>query len=163
MRSNLGCKLKFILNLNLFKTKYMKTIVAIASQNKKTIFEHAGKCRNFIIYTIYNNEIESKKVLELEKDETLHNVSHNQNINFTSTLFDVDILLTRGIGNGLIQKLARQNVACYKIEETDPDTAIEKLLNGTLEAVAPVSHEKSGCNCNCGGGHKHHHGEHHHH
>jgi hypothetical protein len=54
-------------------------------------------------------------------------------------------------------------VACYKIEETDPDTAIDKLIKGTLEAVAPVSHEKSGCNCNCGGGHGHNHGQHHHH
>jgi predicted Fe-Mo cluster-binding NifX family protein len=141
----------------------MKTIVAVASQNKKIIFEHAGKCRNFIIYTINDDIVESKKILELEKDETLHNASHNENKTFTSTLFDVDILLTRGIGNGLIQKLARQNVACYKIEETDPDTAIDKLIKGTLEAVAPVSHEKSGCNCNCGGGHGHNHGQHHHH
>ena len=133
----------------------MKTIVAIASQNKKIIFEHAGKCRNFLIYSINKDVVESKKILELGKDETLHNTSHNEGTTFTSSLFDVDILLTRGIGNGLIQKLARQNVACYKIEETDPDTAIEKLIKGTLEAVAPVSHEKSGCNCNCGGGNNH--------
>jgi len=137
----------------------MKTIVAVASQNKKVIFEHAGKCRNFIIYTIENNSIESKKILELSKEETLHNASHNAVGTFESSLLDVNILLTRGIGNGLIQKLASQNVACYKIEETDPDTAIHKLINGTLEAVAPVSHSTSGCNCNCGGGH----GNHHHH
>ncbi len=138
----------------------MKTIVAVASQNKKVIFEHAGKCRNFIIYAIDEGIIESKKILELTKEETLHNASHNANNTFeSSSLLDVDILLTRGIGNGLIQKLARQNVACYKIEETNPDTAIEKLINGTLEAFAPVANEKSGCNCNCGGGHNH--GHHH--
>jgi len=137
----------------------MKTIVAVASQNKKIIFEHAGKCRNFIIYAINEGVIESKKILELTKEETLHNTSHNGSSDFKSSLLDVDILLTRGIGNGLIQKLARQNVACYKIEETDPDTAIDKLINGTLEAVAPVSHDKSGCNCSCGGGH----GQGHHH
>jgi len=86
-----------------------------------------------------------------------HSTSYNESNTFTSNLFDVDILLTRGIGNGLIQKLAGQNVACYKIEEADPDTAIEKLIKGTLEAVAPVSHEKSGCNCNCRGKHGHNH------
>ena len=134
----------------------MKTIVAIASQNKKIIFEHAGKCRNFIIYTIDNAVIESKKLLELSKDETLHSSTHGD-ATVEHSLFDVDILLTRGIGSGLIQKLARYNVACYKIEETDPDTAIQKLINGTLEAVAPVSHEKSGCNCSCGGNHEHQH------
>ena len=129
----------------------MKTIVAVASQNKKIIFEHAGKCRNFIIYTINNSNIDSKKILELSKEETLHNTSHSTNNTIKNTLLDADILLTRGIGSGLIQKLARQNVACYKIEETDPDIAIHKLINGTLEAVAPVSHDKTGCNCNCGG------------
>lgn len=135
----------------------MKTRVAVASQNKKIIFEHAGKCRNFIIYTIDGTFIESKRILELAKDETLHSTSHSENTNFNEDLLDVDILLTRGIGNGLIQKLARYNVACYKIEETNPDTAIDKLIKGTLEAVAPVSHNTSGCNCNCGGGHSHHH------
>jgi len=134
----------------------MKTIVAVASQNKKVIFEHAGKCRNFIIYTIDNGVVESKKLLELSKEETLHTSIHGD-ATVKHSLYDADILLTRGIGKGLIQKLARYNVACYKIEETNPDTAIQKLINGTLEAVAPVSHEKSGCNCNCGGNHKHEH------
>lgn len=131
----------------------MKTLVAVTSQNKKTISEHAGKCRNFFIYTIDNNTIVNKKIVEFSKEETLHNIFQNEN---KSILLDVDILLTRSIGNGAILKLAKQNVACYKIDETDPDIAIEKLINGTLEAVAPVSHEKSGCNCNCGDGHHHH-------
>jgi predicted Fe-Mo cluster-binding NifX family protein len=117
----------------------MKTLVAVTAQNRKTIFEHAGKCRNFLIYTIEDDNITNKKLLELTKEESLHNVLHDANA--TSVLYDVDILLTRGIGNGAIQKLAKQNVACYKIEETDPDTAIDKLIKGTLEAVAPVSHE----------------------
>ena len=134
----------------------MKTIVAVASQNKKVVFEHAGKCRNFIIYTINDTIIESKKLLELSKEETLHNSIHLGNSNNKNSLFDVDILLTRGIGNGLVQKLATHSVACYKIEETDPDTAINKLINGILEAVSPISHSTSGCNCNCGGGHHQH-------
>ncbi len=135
----------------------MKTIVAVASQNKKVIFEHAGKCRNFLIYTIIDTNIESKRILELTKEETLHNNSKRGINSNKSSLVDVDILLTRGIGNGLIQKLASQNIACYKIEETDPDTAINKLINGTLEAVSPVSYDKSGCNCNCSHGHHDHH------
>ena len=132
----------------------MKTLVAITTQNRKTIFEHAGKCRNFLIYTIEDDLITNKKLLELTKEETLHNVLHEPNS--SSVLFDMDILLTRGIGNGAIQKLATHNVACYKIEETDPDEAIKKLIKGTLEAVSPVSHESTGCNCDGGQGHHHH-------
>ncbi|MCF6182541.1 NifB/NifX family molybdenum-iron cluster-binding protein [Lutibacter sp.] len=124
----------------------MKTLVAITAQNRKTIFEHAGKCRNFLIYTIENDIITNKKLLELTQEETLHNVLHEPNS--SSVLFDIDILLTRGIGDGAIQKLTTRNVACYKVEETDPDIAIDKLIKGTLEAVSPISHETSGCNCN---------------
>ena len=136
----------------------MQTVVAVTSQNRKTIFEHAGKCRNFLIYTIADNIIINKKLLELSEEETLHHIFHKENSNTltSSPLFDVDILLTRGIGDGAIQKLAMQNVVCYKIEETNPDTAINKLINGTLEAMSPVSHDKSGCSCNCGGQHHHH-------
>lgn len=136
----------------------MKTIIAVASQNKRTIFDHAGKCRNFLMYTIDDNVVVDKNLLEISKEETLHNLLHNEitNNSFASSLFDVDILLTRGIGEGAIQKLAMQNVVCYKIEETDPDTAINKLINGTLEAMSPVSYNKSGCSCNCGGQHQHH-------
>ena len=136
----------------------MKTIVAVTAQNRKTIFEHAGKCRNFLIYTIDDNVIIKKNLLELSEEETLHHFFHQEksDVNATNSLFDVDILLTRGIGDGAIQKLAMQNVVCYKIEETDPDTAINKLINGTLEAMSPVSHDKSGCGCNCGGQHHHH-------
>ncbi|VAW24756.1 hypothetical protein MNBD_BACTEROID04-1512 [hydrothermal vent metagenome] len=134
----------------------MKTIVAVTAQNRKTVFEHAGMCTNFLIYTINNNIIENKKLLELPKEESLHNVFHG-NTN-GSVLFDVDILLTGGIGNGAIQKLANHNVACYKIEEKDPDKAIHKLINGTLEAVSPISHDKSGCNCD---GDHHNHNHHH--
>ncbi|HEY9220406.1 MAG TPA: NifB/NifX family molybdenum-iron cluster-binding protein [Lutibacter sp.] len=134
----------------------MKTVVAVTAQNRKTIFEHAGKCRNFLIYTIADNIVINKNLLELSAEETLHHFFHQENNNAASSLFDIDILLTRGIGNGAIQKLAMQNVVCYKVEETDPDTAINKLINGTLEAMSPVSHDKSGCSCNCGGQHHHH-------
>ena len=136
----------------------MKTIVAVASQNKKTIFEHAEKCRNFLMYTIDDNMVVEKKILELSEEETLHNLFHKEisKNSFASSLFDIDILLTRGIGGGAIQKLAMRNIACYRIEETDPDTAIKELINGTLEAMAPISHDKSGCNCNCGTEYRHH-------
>jgi len=70
----------------------------------------------FFIYIIEDDQIINKKLLELSKEETLHNVLHN---NQSSVLFDVDILLTRGIGNGAIQKLTNHSVACYKIEETN--------------------------------------------
>ncbi|MCK5639000.1 MAG: hypothetical protein KAH67_09820 [Flavobacteriaceae bacterium] len=129
----------------------MKSIVAITSQNKKTITKHAGECRNYLLYTIENDIVKDKKILELQDNEILKYTFHeDKSSNPKNLLFDVDILLTGSIGPGGVNKLAIQNVTAYVIKEKDPDIAIEKLINGTLEALAPVSH-----------GHGHHHHGHH--
>ena len=65
----------------------------------------------------------------------------------------MDILLTQGIGQGAILRLSKQNVTVYTVKEEDPDIAIKKLINGTLEAFAPVSNHKNHASCNCGGHH----------
>ena len=122
----------------------METIVAVTSQNKKTVTKHAGECRNYFIYTIKNNEIVFKKVLELEDNEILKYTFHeDKSTSPKNLLYDVDILLTGSIGPGGVNRLANQNVTAYVIKEKDPDIAIEKLIKGTLEAFAPVSHHKS--------------------
>jgi len=134
----------------------MRAIIAITSQNKKTITKHAGQCKNYLIYTIDQDMVISKKVLELTETETLHNTFHGiPNKNPKSILFDVDILLTGSIGKGAINRLARQNVTAYIVKEKDPEIAVQNLIKGTLEIFAPISHEDIGCN------HDHHH--HHHH
>ena len=129
----------------------MKTVVAITSQNKKTVTKHAGECRNYLVYTIENDKIIDKKVLELQDNEILKYTFHeDKSANPKNLLFDVDILLTGSIGHGGVNKLANQNVTAYIIKEKDPVIAIDKLIKGTLEAFAPVSHNKGGC------GHHHH-------
>ena len=125
----------------------MKTIVAITSQNKKTITKHAGQCRNYLIYTIENDKITNKRILELGSDETLKYTFHEDSSKDPKNLiFDVDILITGSIGEGGINRLAKQNVTAYIVEEKDPEIAVEKLIKGTLEAFSPVSHSLGGCN-----------------
>lgn len=136
----------------------MKTIVAVTSQNKKQVTEHAGRCRNFWVYTIDKDKVIAKKLLSVSKEETLHEVFHGANgLHAKNVLCDADILLTKGIGRGASYKLANMNVASYVITETDPDIAVDKLIKGVLEAITPISHDK-GCSCN---GQDHHHHEEH--
>ncbi len=142
----------------------MKTTVAITSQNKKTVTKHAGKCLNFLIYTIENDEITNKTVLELQVDEILkHTIQEDRDIDSNNWLFDVNILLTGSMGNSAKEYFTRQNVAAFIIKEKDPEITIEKLINGTLEAFVPASNENNGRgNCN-NHHHNHHHEEHCHH
>lgn len=134
----------------------MKSLIAITSQNKKTITKHAGECKNYLIYTIDDKVITNKSVLELSEKETLHNAFHHgSNENSKSILFEVDILLAGSIGKGAINLLANKNVTAFIVNEKDPDLAVEKLLNGTLETIAPACNESNGC------GHHHDHLHHH--
>ena len=126
----------------------MKTIVAVTSQNKRTVTNHAGKCTVFIMYTIENDEITSKRILELEPDESLKYIFHKDQTNSPkNVLLDSDILLSGSMGEGMVNKLAVQNVAAYVIKEKDPDFAVEKLIKGTLEAFAPISHRRHKRTC----------------
>jgi len=122
----------------------MRAQIAITSQNKKTITKHAGQCKNYLIYTIENDEIVSKKIIELSEEETLHyTFHHSSDENCKNILFDADILLTGSIGNGAINRLAKENVTAYIVKEKNPEIAIRNLINETLETFAPV---EGGCN-----------------
>ena len=126
----------------------MNTKVAISSQNKKTITGHAGKCLHFYIYTIKEDGNFDKELIHLEKNETLSYTFHEDKTPSPfNYLFDMDILLTLQIGQGGVLRLAKQNVTAYMVQEKNPDTAIKKLIEGTLEAIAPVNNPIGNHHC----------------
>lgn len=127
--------------------------VAITCQNKKDISGHAGGCRNYLIYKIIDNIIVSKEWLELSIEEALHNTFHSATENSSHPLFQVDVLLTGGIGMGGIMHLKHYKVDAFIVSETNPDEAVKNLLNGTLTYLDPNSLQPAG-NCGCGGHHK---------
>jgi len=141
----------------------MNTKIAISSNKKGTITEHAGKCSFFYVYTIDSEGKYTKDTLELEKGQRLHDSFEN-----TATenpIFDMDMLLTQSLGQGAIENLATKNVKAYIIQETDPDTAINKLIEGTLKAyVSDNQHHHEHNNNNCcssdSNDHDHNHKEH---
>lgn len=126
--------------------------VAITFQNKKDISGHAGACRNYLIYQIIDNIIVSKECIELSVEEALHNTFHSATENPNHPLFQVEVLLTGGIGLGGITRLKHYKVDAFIISETNPDEAVKKLLDGTLNYLDPNSLQPAG-NCGCGGHH----------
>ena len=49
--------------------------IAVASQNRKEITGHTGRCRKFWIYKIENDAIAAKELLELPKEQSFHETS----------------------------------------------------------------------------------------
>lgn len=125
--------------------------IAVASQNRKTITDHAGRCRNFWIYQIQDQKIVDKSLLALAKEQSFHETP----INSPHPLDGTDVLLLAGMGSGLKYRLETKKIKPIITDEDSPDLAVEKYLAGTLEELPFIDHPHHHQ------GHGHHHQEHH--
>jgi len=121
--------------------------IAIASQNKREITGHAGRCRKWWIYEIEDNEIKKPNLLELEKEQAFHDSNPHE----VHPLDEMNVIITGGMGKGLVNRLAAKGIEGIITPEIEPDLAIKAYLNGTLERTSPSEHDH------------HTHGLHHHH
>ncbi|MFZ5483712.1 MAG: NifB/NifX family molybdenum-iron cluster-binding protein [Pseudomonadota bacterium] len=111
--------------------------IAIASQNRKTVTGHAGKCRRFWIYEVVDGQPAGRSMLELSIEQTFHE-SHGAGAH---PLAGVDTLICGGMGSGLQRRLAGMGIRGLVTSETDPDTAVRALLDGALPLLAPEDHD----------------------
>jgi predicted Fe-Mo cluster-binding NifX family protein len=59
--------------------------IAVASQNRKEITGHTGRCRKFWIYTIDIDVIAAKEILELPNEQFFHASSPLRAVTFGLT------------------------------------------------------------------------------
>lgn len=125
--------------------------IAITSQNRKTITEHAGMCRKFWVYEVQSQSVVSKVMVELEKDQSFHELAHSDHV-APHPLDGVALLITNGAGRGLQLRLAQRGTEVLVTTATDPDQAVAAWLKGDLALSAEPAHE-----CDHGAGHHLHH------
>ncbi len=123
--------------------------IAVASQNRKTVTGHAGKCRKFWIYQIAGKEVTSRDLLELPIEQSFHESDHNQ----PHPLDGVNVLICGGMGQGLQQRLKQKGILGVATSETNLERAVASWLDGTLPEAAPEEHDH-------GHAHDHHHAHH---
>lgn len=98
--------------------------IAVTSQNRKIVTQHAGRCRNFYIFSIEKGQIVSKELLELPKEQSFReSPSH-----LPHPLDDIDLLITRGMGQALMTSLDRKGIKCVVTEEEYPENAVVVYL-----------------------------------
>ena len=117
--------------------------IAITYQNQREITGHAGKNSRFLIYTLNTDskEIESKEIINLTKEDILHNRFHNSLDPYSPhPLFDVDYIITAGAGTGFVNRLATQSVKVLITSETDPEEAVRLLINNKLPLQSAHNH-----------------------
>lgn len=125
--------------------------IAITSQNRKTITEHAGMCRKFWVYEVHDQVVVGKELLELEKEQSFHEVAHADRA-APHPLDGILLLITGGAGQGLQDRLAQRGVQVLVTTATDPDQAVADWLTGVLALNTSPAHE---CDHDAG-----HHGQH---
>ncbi|NET89112.1 MAG: dinitrogenase iron-molybdenum cofactor biosynthesis protein [Kamptonema sp. SIO1D9] len=133
--------------------------IAVASQNKTTITEHTGHCLKFWIYEINENQIVDKKLLELSPQQSFHNISPNE----THPLDEVQVLISGGMGRGLVERLEQKGIEGIITKETDLDRAVNAYLDSSLVREEPECHEHEGKHKHQNRHQNRHQNHHHHH
>ena len=116
--------------------------IAVASQNRREITDHTGRCRKFWIYEVVDGAVSGKELLELPKEQSFHDTSPHE----PSPLGDVQVLIAGGMGTGLVRRLETMGIEPLITTETDPDKAVADYLAGSLITRSAEPHEH---------GHKH--------
>ncbi|NVN84918.1 MAG: nitrogen fixation protein [Rhodopseudomonas sp.] len=126
-------------------------LIAIASQNFRTITGHAGMTRRFMVFDAEPgrppHEVER---LDLPKEQSIHEFRGEG----AHPLDAVQVVIAGSAGAGFVSRMAARGIKAVVTSETDPMTAVANYLAGTLVAPASDDHddhdEDGGCNCSCG-------------
>ncbi len=107
--------------------------IAVASQNRREITKHTGRCRKFWIYEVETGTVIDKTMLELSKEQSFHDSSPHE----LSPLDSVQVLISGGMGSGLFRRLQAKGINALITREEDPDQAVSDFLDGKLKSESP--------------------------
>lgn len=126
------------------------SLIALTCQNRRDITEHAGRCRNFLIYTVEGPQISEPRLLELPVEGSLHHLPADG----PHPLDGVDLLISASMGQGLRAKLGQRGIRTLLTRERNPLTAVQRYLQGRLpdEAAPEDEHVHDKEHAHTGGG-----------
>lgn len=113
--------------------------IAVASQNRREVTGHAGRCRRFWLFDSTDEQVRPRELLELPKEQCFHDLAPG----IPAPLEGVDVLIAGGMGDGLSARLGRHGIRVVLTDEKDPVRAVQLWLAGKL-AEAP-----GGGDCHC--------------
>ena len=113
--------------------------IAVASQNRREVTGHTGRCRKFWFYDIEQGQVLNKVLLELPKEQSLHDSSRHA----SHPLEVADVLISAGMGKGLVRRLEGWGIETVVTPELNPDAAVACYLAGSL----PPGGQSSQCSC----------------
>lgn len=99
--------------------------IAIASQNRRAVTGHAGRCRRFWVFDVRNGKVERRELLELDKSNTLHASAPG----IPAPLQGLDVLVAASICDKLSSRLARHGLRAVSTNHSNPEDALHSLID----------------------------------
>jgi len=124
--------------------------IAVPTKENNQIDEHFGHCEFYSIYTVSDQN----NVILKERLESPQGCGCKSNIAYDLASMDVKIMLSGGIGQGAINKLASQKIEVIRNCKGDVDSLVSdylagKLIDGGLSCAAHANHnDTEGHVCN---------------
>ncbi|MFT3849282.1 MAG: NifB/NifX family molybdenum-iron cluster-binding protein [Propionivibrio sp.] len=107
--------------------------IAVCSQNRKTVTDHAGKCRKFWVYRIQGGQVVEKKLLELPIEQSFHETPAGE----AHPLDGVHALIAGSMGGGLKQRLVQHGIRGLVTDMQDPDEVVAVFLERVFGIARP--------------------------
>lgn len=120
--------------------------IAVTSQNRREVTEHAGRCRKYWIYDIEDKQVIRKKLLELPMEQSFHESPAHE----PHPLDVAAVLISGSMGQGMYLRLAAKGIIGIVTAEKDPDRAVQEYLAGNLHPISDA------IGCRHGGAHHNH-------
>jgi len=131
----------------------MNQLIAVTSQNRKTVTGHAGRCRKFWLYPVEGGVLGERRLVELSMEESFHATVGG----LPAALSGITAFITQSMGEGMMMRLQRLGVQGWITTESDPDAAVQAFLRGEASG-APEHHvhghghdhdheDEGGCGC----------------
>ncbi len=112
--------------------------IAVTSQNFRSITQHAGKTRRFLIY---EQDAETGKAREMARLDLPKEMSMHEFRGDDHPLFKMDYLIAGSGGQGFIRRMSSAGVEVILTSEQDPLKAAQAVIDGKpLAPPAPHDH-----------------------
>jgi predicted Fe-Mo cluster-binding NifX family protein len=105
--------------------------VALASQNRRTLTAHAGKCTHFFVFDLTQPELAPESVA-LSPIQSLANWAGES----PHPLEGINSLIAASVGCGVAHKLARHGIHAFATSERDLEKVIAAFIDGSLPVEA---------------------------
>ncbi|NVK20355.1 MAG: nitrogen fixation protein [Methylocystaceae bacterium] len=100
-------------------------LIALTSQNFKTVTKHAAKTRRFLVFKVdEKGQFSEVNRLDLPKDMSLHEVSRDVD----HPIYLMDALIVGSCGENFKNRMASFNVDVHKTDLELPEDAIREYL-----------------------------------